>query len=147
MLCPTCPKRATCNSPCADLEKELARIEKPLRETLKDPRELQKISDAIAAAEFCKNNFDWEQQFETEEEQRLISRRNLLVQDSLKELTPRQKEVVELFYWDGFTYSQIAEQLGISRQTVEEHLAASYPKLRKYFTGELKTPCISALYK
>ena len=43
-------------------------------------------------------------------------------------LTPRQREVIELYFFEGLNQREIAEQLGISQQSVSEHL---YGKERK----------------
>ena len=44
-----------------------------------------------------------------------------------KALTPRQREVVALYFLGGMNQRQIAESLGISQQSVSEHL---YGKMR-----------------
>jgi DNA-directed RNA polymerase specialized sigma24 family protein len=44
-----------------------------------------------------------------------------------EELTERQREVVELYFLRELNQSQVAERLGISQQSVSEHL---YDKLR-----------------
>lgn len=44
-----------------------------------------------------------------------------------KALTPRQQEVVVLYFLEGMNQRQIAESLGISQQSVSEHL---YGKMR-----------------
>jgi DNA-directed RNA polymerase specialized sigma24 family protein len=38
------------------------------------------------------------------------------------QLTPRQREIVELSYVDGLTQAEIAERLGIRQQVVSKHL-------------------------
>jgi RNA polymerase sigma factor (sigma-70 family) len=37
-------------------------------------------------------------------------------------LTPRQQEIVELYYTDGLTQAEVATQLGISQQVVSKQL-------------------------
>ena len=43
-------------------------------------------------------------------------------------LTPRQREVIDLYFFEGLNQREIAEKLGISQQSVSEHL---YGKERK----------------
>lgn len=141
MLCPTCPKRATCKSPCADLERELARIEKPLREVLVPHKKLKLLSDAITTEEYIRSQYDAEQDYENreveEERRKLFQAVNL----SLDELTLRQRDCVRLRYWEDKSPAEIAEILGISRQVVLRHLEASKKIIRKYLTDPLKTGC------
>jgi RNA polymerase sigma factor (sigma-70 family) len=42
-------------------------------------------------------------------------------------LTPRQREVVQMYFFEGLNQRQIAERLGITQQSVGEHL---YGKVR-----------------
>lgn len=46
-----------------------------------------------------------------------------------QELTPRETQVAELAR-DGYSYTYVAEKLGISKRTVETHLRAIYIKLK-----------------
>ncbi|WBY63576.1 MAG: Sigma70-r4-2 domain-containing protein [Thermocaproicibacter melissae] len=46
-----------------------------------------------------------------------------------KELTPRQRECVELLYGKGMSQRQIAAQLGLSPATVSRHLAKARRRL------------------
>lgn len=147
MLCLTCPKRETCRSICSDLEQELARIEKPLREVLKTPRQLERISDAITAAEFYRTQFNPEEICESQEEAEEKQRLYLAVNNSLDELTPKQKECVLLRYWEDMSPMEIAEELGISRQVVLRRLDSAQKIIKKYLTESLKTGCNFAQYK
>ncbi len=45
------------------------------------------------------------------------------VQEGLKRLTPRTREVFLMHRLDGLKYREIAEQLGISQSAVEKHVA------------------------
>jgi predicted DNA-binding protein (UPF0251 family) len=68
-----------------------------------------------------------------------------MLQDSL---TPRQREVLSLYYFDNLTQEEIAERLLLSQSTVSRHLfgttrngrkvGGAIPKLRKAIdaTGE-----------
>lgn len=49
---------------------------------------------------------------------------NLLLR-VINDLPPRQRQCVELYYFDGYTQEQIAGRLGIDRTTVTRHLRAA----------------------
>lgn len=145
MLCPTCPKRATCKSPCEALEKELARIERPLKEVLVPEKKLTAISDSITAKEFFQTQFDAEEEHlirEREEERKRLFK---AVNDALEDLTPRQRECVKLRYWEDLAPEEIAMELGITRQGVLHHLELAQKKIKKCLTASLKTGCKNAL--
>ncbi|SHF97506.1 RNA polymerase sigma-70 factor, ECF subfamily [Mariniphaga anaerophila] len=55
----------------------------------------------------------------------------------LDELTPRQKEVFVLSREDGLTHDEIAEKLGISSNTVKNHLVATLAFLKSKLKGDL----------
>ncbi|MCG9126012.1 sigma-70 family RNA polymerase sigma factor [Candidatus Poribacteria bacterium] len=46
----------------------------------------------------------------------------LLHQIITKELTPRQNDCVQLYFFEGKTQDEIGDQLGISRRVVSQHL-------------------------
>lgn len=54
-----------------------------------------------------------------------------LVKEVLSILTPRQREVVRLYYMDGFGLAEIASLYGISHQAVSETLYAAKKKIQK----------------
>ena len=47
-------------------------------------------------------------------------------------LPPRQREVIQLYYFGQYTLTQIAEKLGIRHPTVHEALKAGIKKLKKF---------------
>lgn len=47
----------------------------------------------------------------------------------INSLPKRQGQCVELYYFDHLTQAEVAERLGITQQTVGEHLAAGHKKL------------------
>lgn len=57
----------------------------------------------------------------TEERLRLEGLRHLL-NEMLEKLTSEQREVVELFYWDGLTYEEISQALDLPKTTVKSRL-------------------------
>ena len=50
-------------------------------------------------------------------------------------LSARKRHIIELFYWDNKSTREIAELLGIDRQTVRNHLSQSIILLRKSLDG------------
>lgn len=49
-----------------------------------------------------------------------------------KLLTPRQQEIITLYYYEDFSLGEIAEKLNISRQGVFDHIHRSEDLLRNY---------------
>ena len=47
-------------------------------------------------------------------------------------LTKRQREICSLYYEEDFSYSEIAEELSISRTAVQDSLKKSLTQLQKY---------------
>ena len=46
-------------------------------------------------------------------------------------LTDKQKEVMILYYREGYTQAEIAEMLGLGRRTVSDRIEAALKKIRK----------------
>ena len=46
-------------------------------------------------------------------------------------LTDRQKQVVQMYFWDGMTQKKIGKKLGLDRVTVTQYIQNSLEKLRK----------------
>jgi RNA polymerase sigma-70 factor, ECF subfamily len=53
---------------------------------------------------------------------------------ALEALTPDQRETLRLHFFEGYTFSEIAEQLGQSYTCVRHHHYRGLEKLRKHFT-------------
>lgn len=53
------------------------------------------------------------------------------VLEAVGALSPRQREVVYLTYWEDLDESQVAERLGIGRGSVRKHLGRGREKLRE----------------
>lgn len=53
------------------------------------------------------------------------------VLEAVGSLSPRQRAVVVLTYWEGLTASDVAERLGIRDGSVRRHLARARAKLRE----------------
>jgi RNA polymerase sigma factor (sigma-70 family) len=58
---------------------------------------------------------------------------------ALMALTPRQREVVKLLFFESLSRAQIAERLGLSERTVKRILMKSYEELRQILHLELLT--------
>ena len=52
---------------------------------------------------------------------------------AMGKLTDRQKEVIELYYFKGMTQQEIAEELGIRQQSVNDFMRQAIKKLKKVF--------------
>ena len=53
--------------------------------------------------------------------------------EMLDSMTEKQREVFILYYHYGYTQQEIADMIGISKQSVNERLEASIKKVRKLF--------------
>lgn len=67
---------------------------------------------------------------ETNNEQMSRLRRNLLRAID-EDLTPRQREVVSMHYFNSLSVTRIAEKLGVDRSTVSRTLTRAEQKLKK----------------
>ena len=54
--------------------------------------------------------------------------------NALKTLKPKAREIFELNKFKGFTYDEIAEDMGISKRTVESNMAKVFKVLREELT-------------
>jgi len=55
------------------------------------------------------------------------------LQEAINQLPPKGRTIFRLSREEGLTYSEIAEQLGISVKTVESHMRRSLTNLRHQF--------------
>ncbi len=69
-------------------------------------------------------HLDVEQNYINEEEKRELYA-------AISKLTPRQKELVEMIYFDGMTQEEAREQLGIAKSSMTEAMQRIYATLRK----------------
>ena len=67
----------------------------------------------------------------------LLQMRCLLREGVSRCLTPRQRQVVELYYYKQLNMTEIAGQLGVNPSTVSRHLKAARGRL-KQFTGQMQ---------
>ena len=52
--------------------------------------------------------------------------------EALKSLTPKQKEVIELIFWKGYTQGEAARELQCSQSSVSERLSNGLKQLAGY---------------
>jgi RNA polymerase sigma-70 factor (ECF subfamily) len=64
------------------------------------------------------------------EEESVISERKRIVRSALEELSPEQREVIELAYFSGLSHSEIAARLGQPLGTVKTRTRLGMMKLR-----------------
>jgi len=56
-----------------------------------------------------------------------------LLNEAIQSLSPQRKAVYELSRHEGLTFDQIAQRLGLSRNTVRNHLVEALKKVREHF--------------
>lgn len=56
-----------------------------------------------------------------------------ILEDAIKKLPPRRAEALNLFFFEGMSQKDIANQMHISLRTVQTHLAQAITELRKFF--------------
>ena len=79
----------------------------------------------------------WLRSNASDNEERLCRLRRNLKQVREKELTPRQRKVLELHYEQGLSGVEIAEELGINPSTVSRTLSRARERLRRYLQYSL----------
>ncbi|MCA9050109.1 MAG: sigma-70 family RNA polymerase sigma factor [Planctomycetaceae bacterium] len=62
-----------------------------------------------------------------------------LVQRAMQQLGEIDRQVLYLKYAEGWTYSQLAERLGVKEDTIEYRLARARRKLRRLLAKDLET--------
>ena len=74
----------------------------------------------------------WTRQNAGDNSERLERLRRNLRQARERELTPRQRQVLDLYYDRGMTIPRIAEELGLNRSTVSRTLRRARDRLFRY---------------
>ena len=65
------------------------------------------------------------------------TQRRLIIANIILQLPPRQREVIELRFYQGFSYEQIAEIMGINLQSVHNNVHRALTFLRGHLTDDL----------
>jgi RNA polymerase sigma factor (sigma-70 family) len=65
------------------------------------------------------------------------TQRRLAIANVIVQLPPRQREVIELRFYQGFSYEQIAEIMGINLQSVHNNVHRALTFLRGHLTDDL----------
>lgn len=53
------------------------------------------------------------------------------LQKAIQSLTPVQKQRLQMYFFDGFTYRQIGEKLGVDEKAVRNSITAALKKIKK----------------
>lgn len=69
---------------------------------------------------------------QTPEEELSAKQSHALIQEAIRQLSPQQQSVYRLSREEGLKYDQIAEKLGISKNTVRIHMIKALEFLRQY---------------
>ena len=64
-------------------------------------------------------------------DERLGRMKRLLPEVMAAELTARQRQVIELYYYRRLNIPQIAGELGLNKSTVHRHLKAAHGRIRR----------------
>ena len=97
-------------------------------EEMRDLRHITKVGYAEGETE--------ELIFESGEslEDKVISQMELeTLQKAMQSLTGVQRERLHLYFFEGLTFRQIGEQLGISDKSVRESIEAALKKIKKFY--------------
>ena len=103
-----------------------------------------KKRNARYVEDFLEENLNFETQIITQEFQTEYKSR---VNNAIRELSKRQKEVIKLKYNHGLSTSEIATLLEINRQSVYNHVSEALKQLKTYVHNTPQTPNVqSPLY-
>ena len=63
-----------------------------------------------------------------------------LMEEAIEQLPPQRKKIFRLCKLEGLTYDQAAEQLGISRNTVKDHLSKAAESIKEHIANKKGVP-------
>ena len=69
-----------------------------------------------------------------------MQERRALVQTLLKQLTPRERQVIDLYYWENYTQQDIAGLMHCSHQRIAQTLDQAIRRMRKYALAHNLSP-------
>ncbi len=96
-----------------------------LRKLSNDQRLQKKAWESIVRANKAMQTDDMVETVEVKDTEHLID-------EAIGQLSPQQQKIFLLSRTDGMSHEQIADRLGISKNTVKNHLTASLLIIRKY---------------
>lgn len=105
--------------------------EKRQREKLKDNEVMSLDYLKEIGVEIESNDFNEEQKELLSLEEKRKRKTKLALYRAMRKLTPRQRQIVTMHYFEKKSYKNIARQLEISISGVREILYQSYEKMRK----------------
>ncbi len=106
-------------------EEYLQTLEVECSETLIHPYKYEELME--------ENPFLWEDYEKNNSNDEIISH----LKKALKTLTPRQKKVIKMLFWDNLTGREIAIKLRRSRRTIRSIKDQGLQKLKKYFCNKV----------
>lgn len=131
------------NSMIKDLEEDMKMIEMYL--DFDDRELLHRDYNNMKSMILNKNSYEGEVPLETLYGESTPDTTDIIYDVELQEeiaelldevLTDRQKQVIEMYYWNGMTQEKIGKKLGINQSTVMRNLKDSLDVLRKYIKIE-----------
>jgi RNA polymerase sigma-70 factor (ECF subfamily) len=99
---------------------------------LRSPHGRRERNIGIEAADFCQTGDDAEKQLYTKEKGRQI-------QDAFEKLNDRQKQMIELSFYEGLSHSQISEKLQLPLGSVKTWTRSAIQALRQSMEKQEKS--------
>lgn len=79
---------------------------------------------------------------DTSDSSRIQESKNRMIRQAIASLKPREASVINMQFYQGLRYQQIAEILDTSEKAVESLLVRAKKKLRKILSQDLKDPVV-----